>query len=106
MGQPTPDRDFLRLAGPLLLIETGEVIGVVSSKLAPISPTAQSALEGQQSGFVYTAKAPDGSEIQISEGPVVGRILSALRQQVQLVIGYAVQISSLKSFLTANGVAL
>ena len=42
--------------GPVVLIETGEVIGVVSSKLAPISPTAKSALdalEQQKSGFTY-----------------------------------------------------
>jgi S1-C subfamily serine protease len=60
--------------GPLLDIETGEVIGVVASKLAPISPTAASALEalkGQQSGFIYQATRPDGSKFNMSEGHVI-----------------------------------
>lgn len=64
--------------GPLLHIETGEVIGVVSSKLAPISPTAKSALDAlvnQKSGFVYEATRPDGSKATFSEGQVVGLVL-------------------------------
>ena len=93
--------------GPLLLIETGEVIGVVSSKLAPISQEAASALtalENQQSGFSYTATRPDGTTYNISEGQVVAMILNELRKQVQLVIGYAVLLDDLKAFLNANSV--
>lgn len=92
--------------GPLLLIETGEVIGVVSSKLAPISAHAQSALtalQAQTSGFMYTATRPDGTQEQVSEGQVVAMVLNELRAQVQLVIGYAVLLDDLRSFLTANG---
>lgn len=90
--------------GPLLHIETGEVIGVVSSKLAPISPTAQSALsalQNQRSGFMYSATTGDGKHIQVSEGQIVALILNELRQQVQLVIGMAALLSDLKSFLRA-----
>ena len=93
--------------GPLMLIESGEVIGVVSSKLAPISreaASALSALENQQSGFVYTATRPDGSTFNISEGQIVAMILNELRRQVQLVIGYAVLLEDLKGFLNANGI--
>jgi len=88
--------------GPLLLIETGEVIGVVSSKLAPISPYAQSALtalEGQMSGFMYTATRPDGTTENVSEGRVIALILNELRSQVQLVIGYAVLLDDLRDRL-------
>jgi S1-C subfamily serine protease len=49
--------------GPLILIETGDVIGVVVSKLAPISQNtlqALKALQSNQSGITYTATAPDG----------------------------------------------
>jgi S1-C subfamily serine protease len=94
--------------GPLLLIETGEVIGVVSSKLAPMSPYATSALQalqGQSSGFTYTQRLPDGSTRQLSEGQVVAAVLDDLRRQVQLVIGYAVLLDDLRAFLTSQGVS-
>lgn len=88
--------------GPLLDIETGEVIGVVASKLAPISPSAAKALEalkGQQSGFMYTATRPDGSKFNISEGQVMELVLEELRNQIQLVIGMAVPADDLTKFL-------
>lgn len=88
--------------GPLILIETGEVIGVVSSKLAPISPPVRSALaalENQESGFIYTANLPNGTTKEFSEGQVIASVLNELRQQVQLVIGMAVLLENLTSFL-------
>jgi S1-C subfamily serine protease len=93
--------------GPLLDIETGEVIGVVASKLAPISPTAKSALEAlknQQSGFMYEATRPDGSKFQISEGHVIELVLDELRNQVQLVIGMAVLDDDLLEFLKKQNI--
>jgi S1-C subfamily serine protease len=92
--------------GPLLQIETGEVIGVVSSKLAPISQWSQEALramEGSAAGAMYTVTYADGSTKQLVEGQIVASILNELRSQVQLVIGYAVTLNDLKSFLVANG---
>ena len=91
--------------GPLIQIETGEVFGVVSSKLAPISPTASSilqALEKNPSGLQYTATAPDGSTKSFSEGQLVGMVLNELRRQVQLVIGQAVLLEDMKAFLQTN----
>jgi S1-C subfamily serine protease len=91
--------------GPLIKIETGEVFGVVSSKLAPISPTAASilkALENNNSGLQYTATAADGSTKSFSEGQLVGMVLDELRRQVQLVIGQAVLLDDLTGFLKAN----
>lgn len=93
--------------GPLLNIETGEVIGVVSSKLAPISQSAKSALEAlsnQTSGFVYTATLPDGSQRNYSEGQVIAQVLSELRAQVQLVIGKAVMLGDLRRYLESIGI--
>lgn len=92
--------------GPLLLIESGEVIGVVSSKIAPISPSAKSALdalEKQQNGFTYEATKPDGSKVRLSEGQVVGMVLKELRHQMQLVIGKTVIISDIRNFLKIHG---
>jgi S1-C subfamily serine protease len=91
--------------GPLIQIETGQVFGVVSSKLAPISQEAAlilNALESQKSGFMYTAKKTDGTEIQYSEGQIVGKVLNELRGQIQLVIGQAVLLEDIKAFLAAN----
>jgi hypothetical protein len=93
--------------GPLMLIETGEVIGVVSSKLAPISPFAQQALaamEANQSGVAYTQTLPDGSSRNLVEGQIMAMIMNELRSQVQLVIGYAVLLDDLRRFLSANSV--
>lgn len=88
--------------GPLINLETGAVIGVVSSKLAPISQMAQTALDAlsnQTSGFMYSATGPDGTKYQLSEGQIVATILDELRRQVQLVIGMAVHLEDITSFL-------
>jgi hypothetical protein len=93
--------------GPLLLIETGEVLGVVSSKLAPISPFAQQALEvmhTNNTGVCYTQTLPDGSKRDLVEGQIVAMILDELRAQVQLVIGYAVVLDDLRAFLGRPGI--
>jgi S1-C subfamily serine protease len=94
--------------GPLLQIETGAVIGVVSSKLAPISHTAMSiltALENQRSGFVYNGTDGNGNPTTFSEGQLVGMVLNELRRQVQLVIGMAVRIEDVRTFLGAQSIA-
>lgn len=91
--------------GPLIHVETGKVIGIVSSKLAPVSEetlSALKALQSQQSGFAYTAKRPDGSTFNVSEGQVIAGVLDDLRKQIQLVIGMATPIDDIKAFLNAN----
>jgi S1-C subfamily serine protease len=92
--------------GPLLDVESGTVMGVVSSKLAPISPWASEALKvlgEQESGFIYTGTNQDGSNFEISEGRLIGTILNELRAQVQLVIGMAVSLDDLRAYLGAQG---
>jgi len=91
--------------GPLLHIETGEIIGVVSSKLAPISDLTKQilqALENQRSGFTYNATKPDGSSVTFSEGQIVGMVLKELRNQVQLVIGMSVPAEDLRAYLSGQ----
>ena len=93
--------------GPLIHIETGEVFGVVSSKLAPISQEAAQilqVLENQKSGMQYSGKTPDGRDMSFSEAQLVGMVLNELRRQVQLVIGKAVILDDIKSFLRANNI--
>lgn len=93
--------------GPLLDIETGDVVGVVSSKLAPLPPyiaSALKALKTQKSGAVYSKTTPDGKTVNVSEAQVVEEVLQYLRSQTQLVIGYAVMIEDIRNFLKVNGV--
>jgi S1-C subfamily serine protease len=91
--------------GPLLELENGTVIGVVSSKLAPIPPHIVKALEALKSSkgitqFIRTY--PDGTQEKVSTGNVVEEVLQYLRSQTQLVIGYAVFASDLRNFLKAH----
>jgi len=91
--------------GPLIHIETGHVIGVVSSKLAPISQNARtllSILENQAFGMQYTGTDQNGNQVRASEAQIVATILNELRQQVQLVIGMAATLDDIRQFLIAN----
>jgi len=94
--------------GPLVDIEMGEVIGVVSSKLAPLPKDVESALtalKNQKSKFVFERKLHDGTRVTMSEAQVIEFVLEYLRSQTQLVIGYAVTIVDLKNFLGSQGIA-
>lgn len=93
--------------GPLINIETGDVIGVVASKLAPVPPEIETALEALSNanyGLMFTATHPDGKKEQISEAQVVARVLYHLRSQVQLVVGHAVIIGDIRNFLKSRGI--
>ena len=94
--------------GPLVDIERGEVIGVVSSKLAPLPKDVESALaalKNQKSNFVFERKLQDGTRVTMSEAQVIEFVLEYLRSQTQLVIGYAVTIIDLRNFLGSQGIA-
>lgn len=91
--------------GPLINIEDGTVVGVVSSKLAPIPKRIAAELEAlseQGSGFRYTITCADGRTEQLSEGQVIAEVLQYLRSQTQLVIGHAVTLGDLRSFLKSQ----
>lgn len=95
--------------GPLIDIEKGEVIGVVSSKLAPLPKNIENTLEllskdKKQGIFTYVRTLPDGKKVSITEGQVVADVLYYLRSQVQLVVGHAVIAKDIREFLIAHGV--
>jgi S1-C subfamily serine protease len=93
--------------GPVLDLENGSVIGVVSSKLAPVPDYIIKALEvlkSNRSGLNYTGTKPDGSKITISESQLVGDVLTYLRSQTQLVIGHAVLAKDVYNFLKENNI--
>jgi hypothetical protein len=92
--------------GPLISVEDAAVIGVVSSKLAPLPPHIGRILEHlsrEQSGFTYEATMPDGRKTSVSQAQLLAEVLMYLRSQVQLVIGYAATTSDLQTFLKSNG---
>jgi len=93
--------------GPLIEIENGTVIGVVSSKLAPMPQYIEGALKALKEakyGLMFEKTLPDGSKESLSQAQVVEEILQYLRSQTQLVIGYAVLVKDLRAFLKVNGI--
>lgn len=93
--------------GPLIDIESGDVIGIVSSKVAQISPDAEAALavlQQNSTGLIFSAKRQDGKEIRYSESQIIAMVLDDLQKQVQLVIGNAVQIEDVRIFLSSQNI--
>jgi S1-C subfamily serine protease len=91
--------------GPLLAVENGQVIGVVTSKLAPLPVAIAKIIEGlknEKSG-IYSGWTINGQPV--SQAQLAGYVLEYLRTQVQLVIGYAVTTKDLNDFLKAQGIA-
>ncbi|MBX9709636.1 MAG: serine protease [Xanthobacteraceae bacterium] len=91
--------------GPLIQVETGEVVGVVSTKLAPLTSDTVAMLRGLENSTVgpaYTGTTSDGKPATFTEGQLVGKVVNELRRQVQLVVGKAVIRDDLINFLKAN----
>lgn len=92
--------------GPLVDVETGEVIGVVSSKLAPMPKyieTALASLKRDKTIIAFKKIKTDGSEETMSTSQVLEEVLQHLRSQTQLVIGHTVVLGDLRALLKANG---
>ncbi len=93
--------------GPVLSVETGLVIGVVSNKPDPMPTQIQDSLKvlaTNPSGVMYSRTYSDGRVEPISEAQVVAEILAWFRRQTQLVIGRTVTLADLRAFLTESGV--
>lgn len=93
--------------GPLIDIESGSVMGIVASKLAPMPPSIESALQAlknDKSISAFTLTKPDGSTERISNSQVLEQVLQYLRSQTQLVVGHAVLIEDINTFLKKNNI--
>ena len=93
--------------GPLIHVESGKVIGVVSSKIAPIPKYIKEALEAMKhnkSITVFVRTETDGSKVKMSTAQVAADVLQFLRSQTQLVIGHAVLVGDMRDFLKANSI--
>jgi hypothetical protein len=93
--------------GPVISLQDGSVIGVVKSKLGPIPDYLKESLDAlakDRSGILYKSKRPDGTVKEMTEAQITAEVLDHLRRQVQLVVGYAVQVKDLRQFLKDNGI--
>jgi hypothetical protein len=93
--------------GPVLRWGESCVAGVVVSKHAPISPFLQSAIDAlatNQSGILFSASDAQGSTHTFAESQLVADVLKYFRSMTQVVIGEAIPMADVGSFLTSNGV--
>lgn len=93
--------------GPVIRLEDGNIIGVVSSKLAPLPKNTELALKALSKtkyGLQYTKSAPGKEPEKVSEAQVVAEVLEYLRSQTQLVLGFAVKLGELREFLKENSI--
>ena len=93
--------------GPVFRWGESCVSGVVVSKHAPISPFLQSgidALATNQSGIGFPATDSKGNTHTFVESQLVAEVLKYFRSMTQVVIGEAIPITDVQSFLTSSSV--
>lgn len=91
----------------MVRLEDGTVVGVVSSKLAPLPASIEAAIKGLSEatyGLQFTKKEPGKEPVKASEAQVVAEVLKHLRNQTQLVLGFAVKLGELRDFLKENSI--
>lgn len=91
--------------GPLIEIETGSVIGIVTSKLAPIPQNIEIILKAMREnklGTIWEHTKPDGTVERFSQDQMLEKVIQYLRSQTQLVVGHAVLPGQLNRFIKAN----
>ena len=93
--------------GPLVNVSDGKVIGVVISKMAPLPAYIAEyleLLEVDDQGDKVVTRMPDGARGEMTQGQIIAEVLEYLRKQTQMVIGHAVILGDLRTFLKENGV--
>jgi S1-C subfamily serine protease len=93
--------------GPLFLANENRVIGIVSTKHAPISNyliSAIRALASNQSGIVFTATDDKGNSKDFVESQLVAEILVYFRNMTQVMIGEAISTTELADLLVQNNI--
>ena len=88
--------------GPLVDVNSGEVVGVVVSKVSPMPQEIQYYLEFLNNEKVITYPCIDpetGKEGSISNSQIIARVFNHLQNQTQLVIGQATLLGHLTTFI-------
>jgi S1-C subfamily serine protease len=94
--------------GPVFAWQESSVRGIAVSKHAPISPFLQSAIDAlasNQTGVVFTGTDAQGNPINFVESQLVADILKYFRSMTQVVIGEAIPIADIASFLSSNSIS-
>lgn len=92
--------------GALLNPLNNEVIGVVVNKHGGLSSFRKQCLEAikaNKSGFNYTATDENGQQHSFSEGQLVAGIIDEFLPFIQVMIGEAVHVTELKTFMREVG---
>jgi S1-C subfamily serine protease len=94
--------------GPVFAWQESSVRGIAVSKHAPISPYLQSAIDvlaSNQNGLIFTGTDAQGNPISFAESQLVADILKYFRSMTQVVIGEAIPIADVASFLSSNSIS-
>lgn len=93
--------------GPLFAGTDNQVVGVVVSKALPLfTPFVQSAISAfanNKSGVVFTGTDGSGKPISMVESQLVAEVVASLRDMAQVMIGEAIAVEELRSFLGYKG---
>lgn len=95
--------------GPLLLAGTNKIIGIVVAKHAPIPNFLLSALEvleKNKNGLQYNAVNEKGENISFAESQIVAALLKHQRELTQVMLGEAIVVDELVSFLKVNNISI
>jgi hypothetical protein len=88
--------------GPLLRWKDNKVIGVVVAKFHLYLPYVKDIItvpNKQTSGFMYQGTDAQGKTVSFSEAQVVGAVLEQFYNNTQVMIGEAISVSELRSFV-------
>lgn len=94
-------------SGSPLLDSVGDVVAMVSGRLAPFSDSSVAALQALQTQHVgppYSIRRPDGSTFIVSQGQIIAFVLDELRRQIHFSVGSATPVEDVRAFLIRNGV--
>jgi len=88
--------------GPLFRTNDNRVIGVVVAKFhlyPPLVAQLIQALANQKSGFMFSGKDQNGHDQMVSEAQITAMVLDQFYKTTQVMIGEAISVSELRSFL-------
>lgn len=91
--------------GPLIDPSTGQVVGVVVSKHAPVPQNLQVILKAfvdNKYGMMYTFENEKKEKITLSEAQLVAEWLDYFHQMTQVVIGEAIDVGDVKLFISKS----
>jgi S1-C subfamily serine protease len=91
--------------GPLLRVNDNKVIGVVVAKFHLYPAYVKDAiatLSSNSFGMMYNGVDASGKQVQVSEAQVVALILEQFYKTTQVMIGEAISVSELRSFIKSK----